>query len=80
MEAKLVVYDGSDGIVALSFYAYTTNTTAMKKFLQYYDKQSYRYGSTDDGQMGKVLVGFGTDPASNGLKSTKGFFRVWRVL
>ncbi|KAK3136953.1 hypothetical protein QOZ80_5BG0445560 [Eleusine coracana subsp. coracana] len=72
-------YGSEFDYVNFQFYAYAANTT-VEQFLGYYDEQSYRYGSGGDGEMGKVLVGFGTDPASNGLKPTKGFFRACRVL
>ncbi|CAN6352287.1 unnamed protein product [Urochloa humidicola] len=61
--------------VNFQFYAYASNTT-VGQFLGYYDEQSRRYG----GGGGKVLVGFGTDPESNGLGPGKGFFRACREL
>ncbi|CAL4905296.1 unnamed protein product [Urochloa decumbens] len=61
--------------VNFQFYAYAANTT-VAEFLGYYDEQSRRYA----GGGGKVLVGFGTDPASNGLGPGKGFFRACREL
>ncbi|KAF8655574.1 hypothetical protein HU200_061121 [Digitaria exilis] len=61
--------------VNFQFYAYASNTT-VSEFLGYYNEQSGRY----DGGGGKVLVGFGTDPASNGLRPGKGFFRACREL
>ncbi|CAN6356898.1 unnamed protein product [Urochloa humidicola] len=61
--------------VNFQFYAYAANTT-VTEFLEYYDEQSWRYA----GGGGKVLVGFGTDPASNGLGPGKGFFRACREL
>lgn len=64
--------------VNFQFYAYAANTT-VDQFLGYYDEQSCRYGGGGENK-GKVLVGFGTDPASNGLGPGKGFFRACRVL
>ncbi|KAL6623465.1 hypothetical protein ACP70R_033344 [Stipagrostis hirtigluma subsp. patula] len=61
--------------VNFQFYAYAANTT-VSELLGYYDEQSRRYA----GGEGKVLVGFGTDPASGGLKPGKGFFRACREL
>ncbi|XP_062202074.1 chitinase 2-like [Phragmites australis] len=61
--------------VNFQFYAYAANTT-VAQFLDYYDEQSRRYA----GGGGKVLVGFGTDPASGGLGPEKGFFRACRAL
>nr|TKW29476.1 hypothetical protein SEVIR_3G397200v2 [Setaria viridis] len=61
--------------VNFQFYAYAANTT-VAEFLGYYNEQSSRYA----GGGGKVLVGFGTDPASNGLGPGKGFFRACREL
>lgn len=58
------------------FYAYAANTT-VAQFLEYYDEQSWRYGG---GGGGRVLVSFGTDPSSNGLRPGKGFFKACRTL
>jgi hypothetical protein len=70
--------------VNFQFYAYSATPT-VPQFLGYYDEQSRLYnddaGGGDcagDGKM--VLVGFGTDPASGGLKPGKGFFRACRAL
>jgi hypothetical protein len=77
-------YDREFEYVNFQFYAYAANTT-VAKFLGYYDEQSRLYnddaaggGCAGDGK--KVLVGFGTDPASGGLKPGKGFFRACRAL
>ncbi|RLN27744.1 hypothetical protein C2845_PM05G02420 [Panicum miliaceum] len=61
--------------VNFQFYAYAANTT-VRQLLGYYDEQSRRYA----GGGGKVLLGFGTDPASGGLGPGKGFFRACRAL
>ncbi|EES17343.1 hypothetical protein BDA96_08G175400 [Sorghum bicolor] len=63
--------------VNFQFYAYPSNTT-VPEFLGYYYEQSGRYAGAGGG--GKVLVSFGTDPASNGLRPGKGFFRACREL
>jgi hypothetical protein len=63
--------------VNFQFYAYSSNTT-VPEFLGYYYEQSGRYAGAGGG--GKVLVSFGTDPASNGLRPGNGFFRACREL
>ncbi|KAJ1266255.1 hypothetical protein BS78_08G137000 [Paspalum vaginatum] len=63
--------------VNFQFYAYAANTT-VPEFLRYYDEQSVRYSGAGGG--GKVLVAFGTDPASGGLGPGKGFFQACRAL
>lgn len=68
-------YGGEFDYVNFQFYAYASNTT-VAEFLGYYDEQSRRYA----GGGGKVLVAFGTDPASNGLGPGKGFFTACREL
>ncbi|KAL6847250.1 hypothetical protein ACP4OV_023103 [Aristida adscensionis] len=68
-------YGGEFEYVNFQFYAYAANTT-VPEFLGYYDEQSRRYA----GGGGKVLVGFGTDPAGGGLRPGKGFFRACREL
>ncbi|XP_066381109.1 chitinase 2-like [Miscanthus floridulus] len=63
--------------VNFQFYAYPSNTT-VPEFLGYYYEQIGRYAGAGGG--GKVLVSFGTDSASNGLRPGKGFFRACREL
>ncbi|KAL6847074.1 hypothetical protein ACP4OV_022927 [Aristida adscensionis] len=63
-------YGGEFEYVNFQFYAYAASTT-VPEFLGYYDEQSRRYA----GGGGKVLVGFGTDPASDGLAPGEGFIR-----
>jgi hypothetical protein len=63
--------------VNFQFYAYPSNTT-VPEFLAHYDEQSALYAGAGGG--GKVLVSFGTDPASGGLRPGKGFFRACREL
>ncbi|TVU04130.1 hypothetical protein EJB05_50294, partial [Eragrostis curvula] len=73
-------YGSEFDVVNFQFYAYAANTT-VEQFLGYYDEQSVRYaGPGEGGEKGKVIVGFGTDPASGGLRPGKGFFRACRVL
>ncbi|PKU75530.1 chitinase 2-like [Dendrobium catenatum] len=59
--------------VNFQFYAYDSSTT-VSQFLSYFETQRGNY------EGGRVLVSFGTDPLSGGLKPDKGFFTACKSL
>ncbi|KAL0928210.1 hypothetical protein M5K25_000082 [Dendrobium thyrsiflorum] len=59
--------------VNFQFYAYDSSTT-VSQFLSYFETQRWNYKG------GRVLVSFGTDPLSGGLKPEKGFFTACKSL